>query len=113
MSYTELPGKPAPDLNASVNWKNEAGTFGVIGQVFAEKCYVRRDSASRFAYGINSGWGIVDLSRMRGITFDPVTGRSAQTTPIPTTGRDGYPGDFGEGLGGGFWDCASTRARLT
>ena len=74
LSYTELPGKTAPDLNASVNWKNEDGTFGVIGQVFAEKRYVRRDSVSRFAYGTSSGWGEIDLTRMRGITDASLAG---------------------------------------
>src|SRR4051812_5093818 len=31
-AYADLPGKTAPDLNASVTWKNEANTFGVIAQ---------------------------------------------------------------------------------
>jgi iron complex outermembrane receptor protein len=74
VSYAELPGKTAPDLNASVNWKNADGTFGVIGQVFAEKRYVRRDSVSRFAYGTSSGWGEIDLTRMRGITDESLAG---------------------------------------
>ncbi|HEY1132239.1 MAG TPA: TonB-dependent receptor plug domain-containing protein, partial [Roseateles sp.] len=34
--YADLPGKTSPQLNASLNWKNEANTFGVIGQLFAE-----------------------------------------------------------------------------
>jgi iron complex outermembrane receptor protein len=50
-SYADPAGQDAPDLNATVNWKNEAGTFGVIVQGFAEKRYVRRDSVSRLAYG--------------------------------------------------------------
>jgi iron complex outermembrane receptor protein len=82
LSYTELPGKTAPDLNASVNWKNEAGTFGVIGQVFAEKRYVRRDSVSRFAYGTSSGWDQIDLSRMRGITDESLAGTGYKATDL-------------------------------
>jgi iron complex outermembrane receptor protein len=62
MSYAELPGKSAPDLNASVNWKNEANTFGVIVQGFSEKRYVRRDTASRLAYGTSSGWDVINTS---------------------------------------------------
>ena len=73
-AYADLPGKTAPDLNASVNWKNEAGTFGVIGQVFAEKRYVRRDSVSRFAYGTSSGWDVINTSTMLGITDASLAG---------------------------------------
>ena len=73
-SYTTLPGKTAPDLNASVNWKNEAGTFGVIGQAFAEKRYMRRDSVSRFAYGTSSGWEVINTSTMLGITDASLAG---------------------------------------
>jgi iron complex outermembrane receptor protein len=67
-SHATLPGKTAPDLNASVNWKNEAGTFGFIVQGFAEKRYIRRDSASRLAYGTSSGWDVINTSTMKGIT---------------------------------------------
>jgi len=38
-----------------VNWKNDDNTLGFIVQGFAEKRFVRRDSASRFAYGASSG----------------------------------------------------------
>ncbi|QOL49255.1 TonB-dependent receptor [Massilia litorea] len=74
MSYAELPGKAAPDFNASVNWKNEAGTVGVIVQGFAEKRYVRRDSASRFAYAGGSGWDVINLAKMPGITDASLAG---------------------------------------
>ncbi len=43
--YADLPAKTSPQLNASMNWKNDSNTFGVIGQLFAEKRYVRRDSS--------------------------------------------------------------------
>ena len=73
-SYATLPGKTAPDLNASVNWKNEAGTFGFIVQGFAEKRYIRRDSASRLAYGTSSGWDVINTSTMKGITDASLAG---------------------------------------
>ena len=73
-SYAELPGKTGPDFNGTVNWKNEAGTFGFIAQGFAEKRYVRRDSASRFAYSGGSGWDVIDTSRMLGITDASLAG---------------------------------------
>jgi len=73
-SYADLPGRYAPDMNGSVTWKNEAGTFGVLAALFAEKRYVRRDSVSRFAYGTNSGWDVINTSTMLGITDASLAG---------------------------------------
>ncbi|MFC4931142.1 TonB-dependent receptor [Massilia sp. GCM10023247] len=81
-SYAELPGKAAPDLNASVTWKNEAGTFGVIAQGFAEKRYVRRDSVSRFAYGTSSGWDVINTSTMLGITDASLAGTGYKASDL-------------------------------
>ncbi|MFL6675058.1 MAG: TonB-dependent receptor [Massilia sp.] len=74
VSYADLPGKSAPDLNAMFNWKNEAGTFGVIVQGFAEKRYIRRDSVSRFAYSGGSGWDVINTATMKGITDESLAG---------------------------------------
>jgi iron complex outermembrane receptor protein len=74
VSYAELPGKSAPDFNAMVNWKNEAGTVGLIVQGFAEKRYVRRDSVSRFAYSGGSGWDVINTATMKGITDESLAG---------------------------------------
>jgi iron complex outermembrane receptor protein len=74
MSYADLPGKSAPDLSATLNWKNEAGTFGVIVQGFAEKRYIRRDSSSRLAYGTSSGWDVINTATMKGITDESLAG---------------------------------------
>jgi iron complex outermembrane receptor protein len=82
MSYADLPGKSAPDLNASVNWKNEAGTFGIIVQGFAEKRYVRRDSASRLAYGTSSGWDIINTTTMKGITDASLAGTGLKASDL-------------------------------
>jgi iron complex outermembrane receptor protein len=72
--YADLPGKTSPQLNASLNWKNEDSTLGFIGQVFAEKRYIRRDTASRFAYGANSGWDQINTTTMQGITDASLAG---------------------------------------
>lgn len=72
--YADLPDKTSPQLNASMNWKNEANTFGLIGQVFKEKRYIRRDSVSRLAYGTSSGWGEINTSTMKGITDESLAG---------------------------------------
>ncbi len=74
VTYADLPGKSAPDLNASINWKNDANTFGIIAQGFAEKRYVRRDSVSRLAYGASSGWDVINTSTMLGITDASLAG---------------------------------------
>jgi iron complex outermembrane receptor protein len=81
-SYATLPGKTAPDLNASVNWKNEAGTFGFIVQGFAEKRYIRRDSASRLAYGTSSGWDVINTSTMKGITDASLAGSGYKASDL-------------------------------
>ncbi|QJE02870.1 TonB-dependent receptor [Massilia forsythiae] len=73
-SYATLPGKTGPDMNATVNWKNEANTFGVMLQGFSEKRYVRRDSVSRLAYGTSSGWDVINTSTMKGITDESLAG---------------------------------------
>jgi iron complex outermembrane recepter protein len=72
--YSELPGKAAHDVNASMNWKNETGTFGFILQGFAEKRFVRRDSVSRFAYSGGSGWDVINTTTMRGVTDASLAG---------------------------------------
>jgi iron complex outermembrane receptor protein len=81
-SYATLPGKKAPDLNATVNWKNEAGTFGIIAQAFAEKRYVRRDSSSRLAYGTSSGWDVINTSTMKGITDASLAGTGLKASDL-------------------------------
>jgi iron complex outermembrane recepter protein len=72
--HADLPGKSSEQLNASLDWVNGAGTLGFIGQVFSEKRSLRRDSASRFAYGTNSGWGEINTTTMRGITDASLAG---------------------------------------
>ena len=72
--YSELPGKWAHQTNASLNWKNESNTLGFIGQAFAEKRFMRRDSVSRLAYGVNSGWDVLNSTTMRGITDASLAG---------------------------------------
>jgi iron complex outermembrane recepter protein len=74
MSYATLPGKKAPDFDASINWKNDANTFGVIAQVFAQKRYIRRDTSSTLAYGFSSGYDVINLKNMPGITDASLAG---------------------------------------
>ena len=77
--YSDLPRKWAHDTGASMHWKNAEGNFGVMGQVFAEKRHMRRDSLSR--NGFNFGWATIDIAGlssaanpMRGITDASLAG---------------------------------------
>jgi iron complex outermembrane receptor protein len=77
--YSTLPRKWAPDLSATMHWKNAESTLGVIGQVFGEKRYMRRDSLVRG--GFNFGWTTIDTvgpatstTLMRGVTDASLAG---------------------------------------
>ena len=48
--YADLPAKTDPQANLLANWKNEAGTFGVLAQVFFEKRHLRRDGVEELGY---------------------------------------------------------------
>src|SRR5437763_1237155 len=48
--YADLPGKTDPQINALLNWKNEAGTMGVMVQGFYEKRHLRRDGQELLGY---------------------------------------------------------------
>ena len=48
--YTDLASKTDPQLNALANWKNEAGTMGVLLQAFSETRHERRDGQEMFGY---------------------------------------------------------------
>jgi iron complex outermembrane receptor protein len=48
--YADLPGKTDPQFNALVNWKNEAGTAGILLQGFYERRHLRRDGQELLGY---------------------------------------------------------------
>ena len=48
--YADLPAKTDPQANLLANWKNSAGTFGIMGQVFFEKRHLRRDGIEDLGY---------------------------------------------------------------
>ncbi|MGG7603476.1 TonB-dependent receptor [Massilia sp. BKSP1R2A-1] len=81
-AYADLPGRWGPDMNGSVTWKNDAGTFGVLASVFKEKRFVRRDSVSRFAYGTSSGWDVINTSTMLGITDASLAGTGYKASDL-------------------------------
>ena len=86
-SYATLPRKTAPDLSAALNWKNAEGNLGVMGQVFGEKRYLRRDSLVRG--GFNFGWQTIDIagvstsaSPMRGVTDASLAGTGLKAADL-------------------------------
>ena len=48
--YADLPDEFDPQFNALANWKNAAGTFGVMAQVFHEERSLRRDGQEILGY---------------------------------------------------------------
>ena len=81
-TYAQLPDRTSPDMNATVNWKNDAGTVGVIVQGFAEKRFNRRDSVSRFAYGASSGWDVINTTTMKGVTDASLAGTGLKAADL-------------------------------
>lgn len=49
--HADLPRKTDPQVNALINWKNDVGTLGVMGQAFFEKRHLRRDGQEILGYG--------------------------------------------------------------
>ncbi|HKW82929.1 MAG TPA: TonB-dependent receptor plug domain-containing protein, partial [Burkholderiaceae bacterium] len=48
--YASQPKKTDPQLSGLVNWKNEAGTLGVMVQAFSETRHLRRDGQELLGY---------------------------------------------------------------
>ena len=80
--YATLPGKSSGEFNGDLNWKNDDNTLGVIVQGFSEKRFVRRDSASRFAYGTSSGWDVINTATMKGITDASLAGTGLKAADL-------------------------------
>ena len=80
--YSDLPAKWGHQFDASLNWKNDTNTFGLIGQAFSEKRFMRRDSVSRLAYGPSSGWGEINTAVMLGITDASLAGTGLRASDL-------------------------------
>jgi iron complex outermembrane receptor protein len=48
--YADLPKKTDPQVSALFNWKNDAGTAGIMVQAFSEKRHLRRDGQETLGY---------------------------------------------------------------
>jgi iron complex outermembrane receptor protein len=74
--YSDLPGDTKPQFNGLLNWKNDAGTAGVLFQAFYEKRSLRRD-----AQEVVGGFNAIPAT---------ITGPTGATIPNPlaTTNPD-------------------------
>lgn len=48
--YADLPGETDPQVSGLFNWRNDAGTFGLMVQGFSEKRHLRRDGQELLGY---------------------------------------------------------------
>jgi iron complex outermembrane receptor protein len=48
--YADQPDKTDPQFSGLLNWKNDAGNFGVLGQIFLETRHLRRDGVELLGY---------------------------------------------------------------
>ena len=48
--YADLPKKTDPQFSGLINWKNDAGTMGIMLQGFSEKRHLRRDGQELLGY---------------------------------------------------------------
>ncbi|MES2263005.1 MAG: TonB-dependent receptor [Pseudomonadota bacterium] len=69
--YSDLSGKTDPQLSALFNWKNEAGTAGVMLQAFDQKRQIRRDSqaVSWGTIGAATAAGKANNNQLAGVPF--------------------------------------------
>jgi iron complex outermembrane recepter protein len=88
--YADLPGKTDPQISALANWKNDAGTFGVLVQGFFEKRHLRRDGIEVLGYDtIQSGDAVVAANKpglVAGVKYPDLIGDALFTQERKRTG---------------------------
>ncbi len=74
--YADLPKKTDPQVNALINWKNDAGTMGVMGQAFFEKRHLRRDGQEILSYGTIAATNPIAVAHpdLAGVSFPGLIG---------------------------------------
>ena len=77
--YATLPKKGDGQYSGLVNWKNEAGTFGILVQGFSETRHLRRDGVEELGY-------------------EQVSPTSTLALAHPDTANAYYPTDIGSAL---------------
>lgn len=74
--YADLSAKTDPQFNALFNWKNEAGTSGLLFQVFSETRHERRDGQEFLGYSVIDPESAVALAHpdLAGIVYPSLIG---------------------------------------
>ena len=74
--YADLPKKTDPQVSGLINWKNDAGTAGVMVQGFYEKRHLRRDGQEILSYGTIAATNPIAIARpdLRGVAFPGLIG---------------------------------------
>ena len=74
--YADLPKKTDPQFSGLINWKNEAGNFGVMIQGFSEKRHLRRDGQEVLGYGTIAPGSALAVARpdLSGVAYPTLIG---------------------------------------
>ena len=74
--YADLPKKTDPQVSALINWKNDAGTAGVMVQGFFEKRHLRRDGQEILSYGTIAASNPIAIAHpdLAGVAFPGLIG---------------------------------------
>jgi iron complex outermembrane recepter protein len=74
--YSDLPGKSEPQFSGTFNYKNEAGTMGVLVQAFMQKRSLRRDGQEMLGYGTIAPGSTIALSNpdLSGVAYPNAIG---------------------------------------
>jgi iron complex outermembrane recepter protein len=74
--YADLPDKWDPQVNGLINWKNDAGTMGVLLQGFYEKRHLRRDGQETIGYEPISAAIVAARPQLAGVVMPSLIGSS-------------------------------------
>ena len=74
--YAQLPKETDPQISVLANWKNAAGTAGVMVQAFSEKRHLRRDGQEILGYGTIAANNPIAVARpdLAGVAFPTLIG---------------------------------------
>jgi iron complex outermembrane receptor protein len=74
--WAEQPDEFDPQLSALLNWKNDAGTAGIMLQVFSEERQLRRDGVEMLGYGTIAPGSKIALSNpdLSGVAYPVLMG---------------------------------------
>jgi iron complex outermembrane receptor protein len=74
--WAEQPDEVDPQLSALFNWKNDAGTLGVMVQAFSETRHLRRDGVELLGYGTIAEDSAIAISNpdLEGVAYPVLIG---------------------------------------